>query len=109
MRAKSEQLALLHSFQIPRACLVEFHARGYKQLRLSSRCHELVSWSFTLRATVAANVKLHETSSWHLSNSSGKRETPRDKLVASLDNGRSFSGKRENPRDKLVASVPIFV
>jgi transposase len=31
-----------------------------------SGCHELVSWSLTFRATVAANVKLHETSSWHL-------------------------------------------
>src|SRR5215210_5528130 len=54
---------------MPRACLVEFHARGYQRLRLSSRCNELVSWSFTLVATVAANVRLHETSSWSLENS----------------------------------------
>src|SRR5215510_211569 len=36
---------------------------------------------------VATNVRLHETSSWHLDfsdrRSSHKRETPRDKLVAS--------------------------
>src|SRR5262245_63281441 len=36
---------------MPRACLVEFHACGYIRLPQSMRCHELVSWSFTLSAT----------------------------------------------------------
>jgi len=35
---------------------------------------------------------------------SHKREAPRDKLVASRSEWRSFSHKREAPRDKLVAS-----
>jgi hypothetical protein len=58
-------------FQMPRACLVEFHAGSYKRSLHFSRCHELVSWRLTLRATVAANVNLHETSSWHLKSNAG--------------------------------------
>src|SRR5262249_30973869 len=79
---------------------------------------------------LATNVKLHETSSWHLeftdAPDSDQRETPRDKLVASrihrcagiatnvkLHETSSWhleftdapdSDQRETPRDKLVAS-----
>src|SRR5262249_25167144 len=79
---------------------------------------------------VATNVRLHETSSWHLDfsdrRSSHKRETPRDKLVASRFqrpagvaasvrlhetsswrrefSDRQSSRKGETPGDKLVAS-----
>ncbi len=72
---------------MPRASFVQLHVGGYNPYlfyrchelvswsftltatndhSLFYRCHELVSWSFTLAATVARNVKLHETSSWHL-------------------------------------------
>jgi len=60
---KSNQPGLV---QMPRPCVVEFHGSCYNGRRLLLRCHELVSWSFTFAATVAASVKLHETSSWHL-------------------------------------------
>src|SRR5262245_6112965 len=47
----------------------------------------VVPWSLTIVATVAASVKLHGTSPWHLQESrcccSRQRETPRRKAVAS--------------------------
>ena len=50
------------------------------------RCHDLASWSLTLTATVARNVKLHDARSWHLEEFcrffSHQRKTPRRKVVA---------------------------
>src|SRR5215211_1191546 len=96
---------------MPRACPVEFHAcyyvteqshyldapglsRGVSRLLLRNRvitlagCHGLVPWRFTCGANVAANVRLHGTSPWHLDICvlifiSCQREVPRDKPVAS--------------------------
>jgi hypothetical protein len=93
---------------MPRACPVELQ-----------RCHGLAPWSFndatglprgvlTLEATLAANVNLHGARPWHPSVvifcfASSKRETPRDKPVASRFEPDKPVASRFEP-DKPVAS-----
>jgi stage II sporulation protein D len=79
-QVKSPQAILKRLIETPRACLVASHTGGYKPSPSFYRGHELVSWSFTLMATVAGEVKLHETSSWpfrETGRSSQSRGSPR--------------------------------
>src|SRR5262249_1231037 len=51
--SRLRQLQRVAEIEMPRACLVASHVCGNSGGSLKSRCHELVSWSLTLAATLA--------------------------------------------------------
>jgi hypothetical protein len=87
--------------------------RTNKHWDTAFRCHELVSWSFTLMATTAAAFLQMPRAclvEFHVDGyCSGNRETPRRKVVASQEQPPFGSSNRETPRRKVVASVPILL
>ncbi len=91
-----------------------FTLRSYPTASLNSRCHELASWSFTLRSypTASLNSRCHELASWSFTLTATlacQRESPRAKLAASWKFvPADCSCHHNHPRRKAGAFVPIL-